>query len=206
MESPNASPASPQMMMRPFCIMKPVRNPVFPPTIIVPPFIDMPARAPGVSANEEFAAPHGGARRGSGVLGYRDTARHHVVAHRPAGVPGDGDPRAVEQAGGVVADAAVDSDIAVLEDGDGEVMPRVRVRQGDAGLPGGKVLEPEVDLAGGECGGVYSNQVMTSLFCGSTRSISSENTPRSAISSEAMAMTSSVSMVTKGLADHSSLA
>ena len=29
-----------------FCIMKPVRNPVFPPTTIVPPFIDMPARAP----------------------------------------------------------------------------------------------------------------------------------------------------------------
>ena len=161
---------------------------------------------PGVAMDHQLTAPHGGACGGPGVLSNGNFAAHQVVADGPARVAFDNDFRPVQQAGGIVADTALEPDGAVLEDSDGEVVAGVGVENGNLGAGGGQFLEPSVQRPGVQVGGVYSNQVMTSLFCGSARSISWSKTPRRAISSEAMAITSSVSMVTSGLADHWSLA
>ena len=160
----------------------------------------------GVSGYDQLAAAHGGAGGGPGVLRNRDLAAHQIIAYGPARVAFDNDFRPVQQAGGIVADAALEADGAVLEDSDGQVVAGVGVENGNLGAGGSQFLEPSVQRPSVQVGGVYSNQVMTSLFCGSARSISWSKTPRRAISSEAMAITSSVSMVTSGLADHWSLA
>src|SRR4026208_564063 len=99
MESPSPGPASPTMIMRPRCIMKPVIEPASPPTMIVPPFWSIPVRAPPLPLRalaalaDRVAAAHRRARERAGVRLDHDDAAHHVLAGRPADPARDGDLR-----------------------------------------------------------------------------------------------------------------
>ena len=118
MESPRFLPALPQITMRPRCIMKPVNEPVSPPTMMVPPFWSMPVRAPTEPLQTRSPPRMRRAELRAGILLDEDGAGQHVLAAGPADAALDPDIRPVEQAAGEIAAGALDIEIEPVEDAD----------------------------------------------------------------------------------------
>ena len=173
----------------------------------VPPFMDIPARAPALRPTMTSPPLMVAADRCARVLRDGYLSAHQVFAERPARVAFDMHLGAVHERRAVVPDTSLDGDLAGLEDAHGDVVARLRIEYRDLIRRVGGVLDLTVYLGSREVLRVYTDHVRTSFSCGSTRSSSSSvKTLRSAISSDATATTSSVCMVTKGFAAQRSLA
>src|SRR4051794_37460569 len=81
--------------------------------------VDAGARA-GAALDDEVAAADRSARERAGVAVDDDDAGHHVLARGPADAPRDVDLGAVDQPAGVVPEAALEGDLAALQDADAE--------------------------------------------------------------------------------------
>src|ERR1700712_943738 len=111
--------------------------------------------------DDQVAAADRGARERAGIAVDDDDARHHVLARRPADAARDVDLGAVDQAAGVVAEAALERDLAALQDADAERVLGARVLDRDvrdAALVD-EVPELQVDLARAQVLGVEDGLV-----------------------------------------------
>ena len=153
------------MIWRPRCIMNPVFEPTDPIVRISPPFWSMPERAPARPWITRSPPRIAARRERAGVAVDDDDARHHVLAGGPADAALDVDLRPVDQPAAVVAEAALERDLAALQDADADRVLGAGILDrhvGDAALVD-EAAQLEVDLARRQVLGVEDGLVAVDL-------------------------------------------
>ena len=148
--------------------------------MIVPPFWSIPVRAPDLAAHDDVAAAQRGRGQGPGVAVDLDHARHHVLARRPADATGDVDLGAVDQPAREVPEAALERDLAALQDPDAQRVLGARVADGHLvhALAVDQPAQLEVDLPRGQVARVEARALAVDLSDVRDRLVELDQTPR----------------------------
>ena len=131
MLSATPSAASPQTMIRPFCIMNPAAGPTFPPTISVPPFMAIPARVEAFPRTTTVPARIDAAAALPASPSTMTRPVPHALGHAPADSALDLDRRAVVQARRVIARRPIDRQVEPLGHRHAQVVPGLGMDQAD---------------------------------------------------------------------------